>query len=61
MIKRAVVVGGVVFVGICLYLAGWEAGDMAGRENRPTSVACYIKPDEDGHIIPRGQRSCWVP
>jgi hypothetical protein len=26
---------------------------------KPTSVWCYTTPDEDGHYIPRGQKSCW--
>lgn len=44
------------------YLIGKEHGEMYERERpKGASVACYLKPDEDGHTIPRGQTSCWEP
>lgn len=41
------------------YLVGWERGELFAREYLPErNVACYVQPDEDGHTIPHGYKSC---
>ena len=50
---------------VCAYFAGYERGEMRGHVDEARfvsgAVRCYTTPDEDGHLIPRGYKTCWTP